>query len=359
LSDLKLPGLARIHSDCRPCLAAVMGFLGEGYQNFLNLNHKTSGDYAGAGSSPVTSYLTGYYTGEKVPEVRLLFTGDFMFDRHIRRVAANRGHDFILAPLKDLLLGYDLVVTNLEGPITPGPGHRPGAGAGGPYLFSFDPGVATLLRDHNLGLVHLGNNHSGDAGRRGLEQTLGYLRQARVAYFGDPEQDHQLLVREIAGIKMGFVSFNRFAPQGQERLWADLKMAREQCDLVVLYAHWGTEYAPRPGKNLRDLAHRFIDHGVDLIIGTHPHVIQEKEDYRGKMIYYSLGNFVFDQYFRQDTRRGLAVETRIHPVTLKLTCNDLYLSLERNGQTLLRKNEVPVEGTSQGEYIRPKNHAVR
>jgi poly-gamma-glutamate synthesis protein (capsule biosynthesis protein) len=71
--------------------------------------------------------------------------------------------------------------------------------------------------------------------------------------------------------------------------------------------HWGTEYQHVNGRLQAEMAHKLIDAGADVIIGHHPHVIQGIEVYQGKPIFYSLGNFVFDQYFSEDTQRGLAI----------------------------------------------------
>jgi poly-gamma-glutamate synthesis protein (capsule biosynthesis protein) len=101
----------------------------------------------------------------------------------------------------------------------------------------------------------------------------------------------------------------------------------------MVYAHWGLEYSKTPGEDLKETAHALIDQGADLIIGSHPHVIQEKEIYRGKRIYYSLGNFIFDQYFRPATRRGLAVKVVIDAKDLALSFQEFHLIMDRSGQT--------------------------
>ena len=78
-------------------------------------------------------------------------------------------------------------------------------------------------------------------------------------------------------------------------------------DYTVVYTHWGDEYELIPNGGQIDLAHQFVDSGADIVIGTHPHVIQSKEVYKGAYIYYSLGNFIFDQYFNEDVRCGAVI----------------------------------------------------
>jgi poly-gamma-glutamate synthesis protein (capsule biosynthesis protein) len=91
------------------------------------------------------------------------------------------------------------------------------------------------------------------------------------------------------------------------KLLADIKIADQNSDQVIIFSHWGNEYEQKPTDQDISLAHSFIDHGADLVIGAHPHVIQSKEIYQGKYIYYSLGNFVFDQYFDDEVRCGLVL----------------------------------------------------
>jgi poly-gamma-glutamate synthesis protein (capsule biosynthesis protein) len=100
-----------------------------------------------------------------------------------------------------------------------------------------------------------------------------------------------------------------------------------------MYTHWGREYMTEPDNGEITLAHEFIDSGVDLVIGSHPHVVQTKEEYNGKIIYYSLGNFVFDQYFDPNTREGLAVEVTIDPNDKSIIAKDFPIMLGSSGQT--------------------------
>ena len=82
---------------------------------------------------------------------------------------------------------------------------------------------------------------------------------------------------------------------------------------MIVFLHWGEEYQLISSSSQRKLAHSLIDAGADLIIGSHPHVVQEIEKYKGKLIFYSLGNFIFDQYFSRETQKGLAVSLELYP----------------------------------------------
>jgi poly-gamma-glutamate synthesis protein (capsule biosynthesis protein) len=343
LQDLRPQNLGKIHADCRAGLATLAGFLGDGPRNFVLVNHKTAADFGSREPDNLTSYLTGYYLKRPKKPLSLLFLGDLMFDRRIRTMAQERGNDYLFQGLSELLQGQDLVIANLEGPLT----GRPSVSLGSRrrqknhYVFNFDPGLARTLKKQHLTLVHLGNNHILDFGREGLEETRRHLELAGIDYFGDPlAAEKRWLIKEVASIRLAFISYNQFVGHGVEKTLADLKHARPRAQLVVVYAHWGGEFRREPGERLRRLAHLFIEAGADLIIGSHSHTVQPREAYRGKMIYYSLGNFIFDQYGQPETRRGLAVKVNLDPADLKMEFVEIPLSLENNGQTHLESNRM-------------------
>jgi poly-gamma-glutamate synthesis protein (capsule biosynthesis protein) len=99
-----------------------------------------------------------------------------------------------------------------------------------------------------------------------------------------------------------------------------------------VYAHWGDEYEKKPNSGQREFAHRLVDAGADLVIGSHPHVVQTKELYNDKWIYYSLGNFVFDQYFNDSVRCGAVVTVSLNP-DLSYTTEEYFVELVRDGTT--------------------------
>ena len=115
----------------------------------------------------------------------------------------------------------------------------------------------------------------------------------------------------------------------------NIKNLRPYSDYLIVYAHWGNEYETTPTSQQTDLAHSFIDAGADFIIGSHPHVVQTKEEYKGKMIYYSLGNMVFDQYFSTETQKGLLIEADINTDSDSISFKETTIRLEVNGQTVL------------------------
>jgi len=305
------------------------------------------------------------YEAKKNHQIQILFAGDLMFDREIRYFAEKNGsNEFIFsAPggpasgwetLSDFLKSNDLVVANLEGPITGAKSMSITAKSDQPesITFTFDPSLARTLFNENIRMVDLGNNHILNFGLQGVEETEKYLNRAGVEYFGAP-QTKQSIIKDINGIKIAFVSYNYYEFRGdlakaQKAAIDEIKKVRPLADIVIVLCHWGDEYKLNNNEAQKILAHQFIDQGTDLVIGSHPHVIQPIEIYNGKRIYYSLGNFIFDQYFDENVRNGLGVVVKINKTTKQMDFSEKYFYLDSNGQTLLQTQGYPA---SDGQAI--------
>lgn len=278
----------------------------------------------------------------------LLFGGDMMFDRHIREKAQVKGnYNFIFENLTQTLSGADAIIANLEGPVTDFPSRSIGSeiGSTNNYFFTFDSKVVSETLSRWPFILNLGNNHISNFGQDGLMQTYQTLDTAKMPYFGYvlPNQGQvSYLIKEIDGITFGFVNYNQFVTGGLDRAFSDLAEVRPQVDVVIVYTHWGNEYV-QENQVIKDLAHQFVDAGADLIIGSHPHVVQGTEIYQGKKIYYSLGNFVFDQYFEEAVQNGLLVEAKIcrsnDTQSLEWNFIDRPIQLNSDGTTSLTIDE--------------------
>jgi poly-gamma-glutamate capsule biosynthesis protein CapA/YwtB (metallophosphatase superfamily) len=270
----------------------------------------------------------------------ILFGGDLMFDRSIRQSMNKNGVNFILEPLRQTLRSYDLVVANLEGPITTFPSRSVNSALGSTnnFIFTFDQEIVSMLKDHNFSLLSLGNNHIRNFGVEGVTQTKTFLRDGGIGFFGDTGEEstseERVVFIEKEGKKLAFVGVNQFVSNGFENGEKDVIFARSRADIVIVMPHWGNEYWPESGSVIEEYAHRFIDLGADVIIGSHPHVIQQVEEYRGKKIYYSVGNFVFDQYFEEAVKKGMLVGVEVHPDGA-LDFKEMFIQLKPNGQTVL------------------------
>lgn len=246
-----------------------------------------------------------------VASTTLLFVGDIMLDRHIRLKRQVLGTDFIFSEIAPLLVSARAVVGNLEGPITAMPSLSMGSRVGDPsnMSFTFPTDSADVLAQYGFKLVSVGNNHQWDRGQDGVLSTVAHLNKAGLLYVGNPATAEEPVYLEQDGIRFAFVSYNEFRGGDAARGLAAIATATHTADATIVLAHWGAEYEATPPPAVRELAHRMVDAGADLIIGTHSHVIGEQEIYAGTPIYYSLGNFIFDQYFSPEVRCGLVVHT--------------------------------------------------
>jgi poly-gamma-glutamate synthesis protein (capsule biosynthesis protein) len=274
--------------------------------------------------------------------VTILFGGDLMFDRDIRLKMQKHGPDFVLEPLTELFTSYDVVAANLEGPVTTNPSRSLGSAPGSTnnFIFTFDPSILPMLTKNNLRILNVGNNHIGNFGTDGIRQTKTLLTEANLDFFGntgiEKTPQERILLKEIGSHTLAFVNSNQFVSDGYQTALEDLAVATQSADLVIVMTHWGNEYEPTAKGVIVNQAHTLIDRGADLIIGSHPHVVQQHEDYQGKRIYYSLGNFVFDQYFSAETTQGLLVGVTIQPDG-QMSYEEIPIVLDKNGQTKLLK----------------------
>ncbi len=190
---------------------------------------------------------------------------------------------YFLRNVKSVFEKDDLTIANMEGPITTASKY-----AIKKFAFKGKPEYRNILKLGGVDVVTLANNHSQDYFDQGMKDTKDNLDQVDIAHFGYNETT----IQEVKGKKIGFIglSFPQEYGNMTKKLLEDLK---EKTDLIVLYVHWGIERDEAPMSSQVDLAHRWIDEGVDLVIGSHPHVVQGIETYKGKKIVYSLGNFCF------------------------------------------------------------------
>ena len=243
--------------------------------------------------------------GELVPdpprELTLAAVGDVMLDRWVYRNISRNGATSLLEHVRDELRAADVAFCNLECPLSDEGPHDADN-----LCFRAPPGTAKVLTDGGFDIVSLANNHTLNAGRAGVLNTMQTLRDAGVQYCGlarDREQAADPVYLDANGLRLGFMAFSDLDAFGAySRVGTDgkaharrLRKAKEACDLLVVSYHWGEEYMSRPTTRQRKLAHLAVDAGADLVLGHHPHVLQGVELRRGAVILYSMGNFIFDQ----------------------------------------------------------------
>lgn len=195
---------------------------------------------------------------------------------------------YFLGNVSDIFSQDDMTIVNLEGVLTLSEDLQEGR----TYNIKGDPEYVDILTYGSVEAVSMANNHRWDYGEQGSQDTVTALEGAGIVYAYDKNTG----IYETQGIRIGFVSVNE-ASQGAavEKILEEgiAKLKEEEVDLILTCCHWGTERENYPEEYQRSLGQKCIDWGADLVIGHHPHVLQGVEEYQGKYIVHSLGNFCF------------------------------------------------------------------
>lgn len=252
--------------------------------------------------------------------------GDLMFDRGVEAGLKKneKGYDFLFEYVSDYLNEADLVFANLEGSMS-----DIGTDTGKKYSFRFEPAAAPAMSLAGFDVLSLANNHMLDWGRDSLCATIQHLKDSNLNYVGagcDGTEAEAPYITTLGNTKIALLAYTEFYKGAHatddragmshydmgliaERV-QDLK-ENQGVDVVMVSMHWGEEYLNRAPERIVDLGQEFVDMGVDVVIGHHPHVDQEIERYGDGWIIYSLGNFVFDQSWSEETMQGLLAEIKV------------------------------------------------
>lgn len=254
--------------------------------------------------------LSRQTTGEASAKT-FLFVGDIMLDRGVEELMQKYGLSYPFKNISQFLKKADIVCGNLEGPIV----QKPKDFSVQSLKFAFKSDIAKLLSFFNFSLLSLANNHTLDMGEGGLQETKDFLAGEKINFFGDPINCTEKFFYQEQGLV--YLGFNKTFSSVclDEEISAAIKKIREnhQDAFIIVNVHWGEEYQKNSNSIQQQTAHQIIDAGADLIIGHHPHIVQNIESYKDKLVFYSLGNFIFDQYFSTDTQQGLAVSLEFYP----------------------------------------------
>ncbi|MDP2934102.1 MAG: AmmeMemoRadiSam system protein B, partial [bacterium] len=304
--------LTDLEIDSPPSLRVLFEVMGRNGSQKMTLLKNTNSALVSRDpeARETTSYVYAAFSkGEPVPDdtVTILAFGDMMFDRTVRSWMDRQGEEYPFEHIRGLedrfFRGVDFIIGNLEGAISERRSPEK------EIDFAFDETVAAMFARFNFNAVSLANNHAFDQGRKGLESTQAALAAAGVGYFGDQVRDDtDPWMDEVRGKRVAMFGYNMTDNDfNEEAARARIADARAASDLVVIQIHWGAEYQDRPQGWQVALGRRFIDWGADVVIGGHPHVMQGMEVYKNRPIFWSLGNFIFDQYWSEETQRALAV----------------------------------------------------
>ena len=284
----------------------------------------------------------------KPQQASILFPGDILLDRGVRRTIERQGADALFTRgIDSLLCSAQVVVGNLECPAT-----RIKAPTQKRFIFRAEPEWLKVLRRHGFTHLNLANNHTVDQGRRGLTDTQRNVREAgMVAVGAGPTMSEAaqpvLLCRLprrvwlISSLRLALENF-AYLPQkpsvSQEPLDSLLRRVarlrrQDPKAVIVVSLHWGAEHTLRPTASQRMEAHRLIDAGADALICHHTHTLQTVEHYRGRPIYYSIGNFIFDQSKPVNAR---AAVVRLDVTTDKVNTKTIPINIKNCKPTIAR-----------------------
>ncbi len=290
--------------------------------------------------------------------ITLSFGGDIMLDRGVKNsVNKNFNGDYsTLFKNLGILKNSDITFANLEGPVS-----DKGKDMHNLYSFRMNPSVLPSIKNASFDIVSVANNHVGDWGRNAYADTLARLRENGILYAGggmNETEAEQPAIIEKYGIKIGYLGFSDVGPNWMSATDKDAGLllasnprfseiitnASKQVDYLIVSFHFGDEYKLKHNQRQEYLAHKAIDAGAKIIIGSHPHVVEDTEVYSPKdciqsscmgFITYSLGNFIFDQGFSPETMQGMLLE----------------IKLEKDGNMSITKNIVKINSFFQPSEI--------
>ncbi len=251
--------------------------------------------------------------------IPILFTGDLMLGRYVETLINQKGSEYLFGEGVDEVFSSHITIANLEGPIPEKHKRTPING----FQFSFPTTTVKILKKHSIETVSLANNHSLDHGMSGLVHTKKVLDAEGISHFGAYHTTTDGYFMTTIGTTTVIVyGINMISSSWDEkeaiRVTSELRRNHSNAVLIA-FIHWGSEYIHMQGDNERKFAHALVDKGVNVIVGSHPHVVQGIELYKNTPIFYSLGNFIFDQYFSEETQQGYFLSFTIKDKKMSFT----------------------------------------
>ncbi|MGE5425730.1 MAG: CapA family protein [Bacillota bacterium] len=256
---------------------------------------------------------------EKPEPLTIIFGGDVMLSRTVNAKINSYGdYAWPFQKIASTTAAADIAVVNLESPFLKDADYRVLTGS---FSFRADPKALEGISLAGIDMVSLANNHILNAGKKGLSDTTSLLDEAGIAWSGaglNEMEARRPAIIERKGKRIAFLAYaypndNSVATVSRlgtanldkAKMEEDVRAAKGLADIVIVQMHAGTEYVVEPGKEQKDFARAAISAGADAVIGHHPHWPQSWEIFEGKPIFYSLGNFIFDQMWSTETSRGL------------------------------------------------------
>lgn len=303
---------------------------------------------------------------EKEPDfVTLFFGGDMMLDRGVKNSVMknfNGDYSMMFKNVSEMIKKADIAFANLEGPAS-----DQGEDKRNLYSFRMDPSVIPVLKGSGLSILSVANNHAGDWSRDAFTDSLNRLKENEILYTGGGlnilESENPIIIEKY-GMKIGYLGFTDTGPDwmratetqagilsaSNPRFAEIIKNAASKVDYLIITFHFGEEYKKIHNNRQEYLAHSAIDNGAKIIIGQHPHVVQDTEVYKDGFIAYSLGNFIFDQHFSTDTMQGMLLEMKLNKDgNISITKNTLKLSKAFQPETIIKGKEEKLKLDSENK----------
>ena len=254
-------------------------------------------------------------------KVVLVAVGDIMLSRVVeQKMIAKKDWKYPFLETAEITSGADIAIGNLETTVLPGEIVPTGS-----FSFRTDPKALEGIKLAGFDILSLANNHIMNFGLNGLKATLQNLDTAGISHIGagiSEEEIEKPVIKEVGGTKFGFLAYSysrdySFYKDGDtygvsyatiDKMKGQVTALEKSVDVVVVSMHMGTEYETEPNSAQKNFARAAVDAGADLVLGHHPHVVETFEKYKDGYIIYSLGNFVFDQMWSEETRLGAIAE---------------------------------------------------
>lgn len=256
---------------------------------------------------PGLSAIVNSSNASALTSKKMLFVGDIMMARGVAQLTNKYGLEYPFLNIIPLfyIFNWDIIYGNLEGPVRIDA--KPVVLTS--VRFDYSPEIPQLLTKLGFNLLNIANNHMADQGYSAINSTRKYLEENYIYPLGDYTDcslKYKYQKDNFIFLGANLVYKSKYCVQDLIQEIKELKI--QDANLyIIITPHWGTEYISYPDDFQKQTAHQLIEAGADLIIGHHPHVVQGIEEYQGKLIFYSLGNFVFDMYFSEPVQQELAL----------------------------------------------------
>lgn len=289
--------------------------------------------------------------GPKTYKLKMLATGDGLIHNTIFRTYAtgNNTWDFspALAEVKDIVAQYDLAYYNQETVF----GGTDLEISGYPR-FNTPSEYGDAMLNIGFNIVSLASNHTLDKGEKGILNSLDYWKTTNALYHGiassEEDRNNSIMIKEKNNITYTMLSYTEMTngipvPKGKdylvnvydpEKVKKDIESVRDKVDVLIVAMHWGVEYQSKPNAKQKEIAEYLASLGVDIIIGNHPHVLQPVTWIDDTLVYYSLGNFISNQYGSDDYNKLISVLATLD-ITKTVDGDDIDITIDNLGGEMI------------------------